>query len=89
MMPERIYDSPQTPPVLIGYRPNHGSSGSDGSGERGVRFVNDRYHPSRTAAESFWAEVLMFWRFIGNPELRRSVDGQSSDYGSIASVKSE
>jgi hypothetical protein len=74
---------PQTPTVLIGYRPNHGGSGSDGSGEYRVR-------SRRSVVESFWTEVLMFGRFVSDPELRSgSFDGQPSNYCSIRGVDSE
>jgi hypothetical protein len=66
---EGVEDASDAPAVLIGNGMDNFGAGGDGMVERGVRVFNDHNHSYSTAPERFRAEIQMFGRFIGNPEL--------------------
>lgn len=69
MVPERIYDSSDSPTVwLIADGPNNGCSRFDSLIESGIGIFDDHNYSRRTAPKGFRAEILMFWRFISEPK---------------------
>ena len=79
MVAEGIDHAADAPAVFFGYRIDFLCARFDRAGEDGVRIVDRQNDAYRDATERFRAEVVMFRRFIAEPELG-SVDGESGNH---------
>ena len=75
---EGIEDTADAPGVLGSYLADDGGSGCDGTHEGVVGIFDGEDHAYGSTVESFGAEVLVFGRLVGDPEVV-TINGEVGD----------
>src|ERR1043166_7063700 len=88
MMSKRISHASHAPAMHILHRDSLSCTGADGALEYGVRVGDGQYHADRAAAQRFRAEVLMFRRFIAQPELC-PLDRESRHHAAFGTIQAK